>query len=250
MKYENIIISPHIDDAFFSLGGLLLKNKRKPQKVVDVFATSDYTISGRANVKDTTRMRRSEEAKNAKKVGAEVEFLPFSDAGSGNASKRTYAALKSRLKKYLGLGKRVFFPLGIGGHGDHVLVSKIGVELAQETGNRNVYFYEDLPYAVRTSRLFPIAGRLLGFKSRDAFPLINTKTNARHLEHAYVSFPCGSKLEMCRAYKSQINKKILVAISAYSRMLGSGIACRERIWRIKNRDYLESLLKRGTGTKK
>ncbi len=237
MKYENVIISPHIDDAFFSLGGLLIKCSSKPQKVVDVFSISDFTMRGRKGVKEVTAIRRKEEEKNAKEVGAKVDFLPFRD-GSADGSK-AYTEIYAAIKKYLKEGRRVFFPLGIGGHGDHVLLARIGIGLAKEEKGGNVYFYEDLPYAIKGTKLFSVMSGIVNTNGSKVFPVLNPRKSRGALEPEYISFSCARKIALCRTYESQTDWRILAAIRAHGRMLGNFVGCRERVWKVVDAEKLE-----------
>ena len=44
--------------------------------------------------------------------------------------------------------KRIFCPLGVGGHPDHLFVRQTGIDLWQSWNSKpELFFYEDLPYA-------------------------------------------------------------------------------------------------------
>ncbi len=229
MKYENIIISPHIDDAFFSLGGLLLRDMGEQQKIVNVFSVSDYTLSGRMDPKKVTKVRMEEERRNIKKIGADVDFLAFSNIGSAAHSRKTEAKIRTRLGRYIKEGRRIFFPLGIGGHGDHVLLARAGLEFAKLSGN--VYLYEDLPYAVRGTRLFQLIAGFVKVNGDDVFPVVNPREHRDALKEEYVKFSYERKLDLCKSYGSQVNWRILAATLGYGRMLGGLFGCRERVWK-------------------
>jgi LmbE family N-acetylglucosaminyl deacetylase len=242
MRYRNIIISPHIDDAFFSLGGLLLKDRGKRQKVVDIFSISGFHKLKLNDVKKVTQIRRREEMINAKRLGVDVDFLPFRDreeAKSGGEAKLAERIRRS-LARYVREGDRIFFPLAIGDHADHNLVSRIALGMLKSAGGR-IYFYEDLPYAMKTTLLWRFIRPFVNFRnSAPTFPLIDTRAHAADLECEYTPIDLNGKLDLCRAYESQTTIKILLSIIYYGLTLGS----RERVWRVKNYTYAESLLKR------
>lgn len=233
-KYKNIVISPHIDDAFFSLGGMLLRDMRHDQKIVDVFSISKFQMSSKKlSAKQVTEIRRKEEKANARKIRAKVDFLPFKDTSLRDEKydARIAGMIKKSLMKYSREGARIFFPLGIGGHGDHRLLAKIGMEIAQEGKRHNVYFYEDLPYAIKTTAIFSIAKmfRLAGRKQASA------SLNMNALKAQYVGISCLGKLKLCETYVSQTNKAILTSIAYYGLALGHFVSCKERVWKFDSR---------------
>ncbi len=251
-NYENIIVSPHIDDAVFSLGGLLSRDKDKKQKVVDVFSKSKYTLGSKADGRDVTEIRKEEERNALRKVGADVEFLDIADTSMRpDLRKGDIYKLEKKLTKYLGEGRHVYFPLAIGGHGDHVALSLVGIGLLAKTGSDNIYFYEDLPYAFKTTATFSAAKRFLSgnIASDSLYPLVNTQSDADKLESEMIDADYDSKLEMCRAYKSQVDWRIIAAVMGYGRMLGAVGGFRERIWRIRDRSYLNSILEKGSSSR-
>ena len=243
MKYKNVIISPHIDDAFFSLGGLLLKDRRERQLVVDIFSISSFHKLKLSREK-VTQIRKEEELSNAKRLGIDVDFLPFLDGRNDYDLPRLTASISQAIGKHVREGDRIFFPLAISEHMDHVVASLAGLQLAAE-GRKRVYFYEDLPYAIKTTSAFSLAQPFFKFRSNDrTFPLINTKTHRGDLAFEYVSYSPGAKFELCKAYESQTTSKILTAIFAYGLMLGQGVGFKERIWRLRSSAYAKMLLER------
>ncbi len=234
-KYRNIIISPHIDDAFLSLGGLLTRDKRTKQKVVDIFTITNFTLKGPGNPKQITILRKKEEKKNARKLGVEVDFLPFYDnpVRKGGEKEKLVERVKENLKPYLDQGERVFFPLGIGNHIDHVVTSKAALELLHETWNTNIYFYEDLPYAIKSTRIFSLLKPLLGEQAfaGPLHPLVNPSKISGALEPEYVKYSHSEKFELCKAYESQIDWRILDSVMVYGLIVGKMLGFKERFWK-------------------
>lgn len=77
-----VIFSPHIDDSFLSLGGLILNWRKKKERVqvIDVFSISNYTKSGLGERKEVTRQRKQEERNVQKFTDVHTTFLDFLDA--------------------------------------------------------------------------------------------------------------------------------------------------------------------------
>jgi hypothetical protein len=123
---------------------------------------------------------------------------------------------------------RIYAPLGIGNHVDHQLCYRAGVELARN--GREVFFYEDLPYAL-------IPGRATQRLDGVAEPLEIAAI-------ADVTEVWQSKVEAIMAYPSQLGvifeeyvgtgssrDDIDQATAAYSRTVGEGVLA-ERFWRL------------------
>lgn len=247
-RYQNIVISPHSDDAFFSLGGMLAKERRMPQKVVDVFSRSRYARKGWSTFSKMTPILKKNERENARKVGARVEFLDYEsgESRSGFDNPERAAQLYKRLKGYLNEGRRVFFPLAISSHGDHIILSLVGLRLLRDTGRENIYFYEDLPYAIKTTKPFMLVRPFLGasVNSEKLYPLIDTRRDVDWLESECINVDHDAKLELCKTYKSQIDWGIITSIIFYGRMLGALVGFKERVWKVSNPERARELLGR------
>lgn len=178
----HLYLSPHLDDAAFSVGALIHQQTRAGERVVVVtvcageppptealspFARSlheRWQTSG-----DAVAARRAEDRAALEVLGAEAMYLSVPDCiyrtdpvtGQNlypsreslfGALSPAEAPLVHRLADELrgvlaALGAtRVFAPLGIGGHVDHQLTR----QAAEGLGVALTYF-EDYPYAARTS---------------------------------------------------------------------------------------------------
>jgi Uncharacterized proteins, LmbE homologs len=149
-----VFISPHIDDAVWSCGGLLAsQGKGSPALVLYLFSESG---------KETSE-RKKEEEKAAALLGYDFRFCGLRDFRQRDWS----AVLSTRLhrpfdakkdgKTLEALGQtiseilssleyqHVYYPLGVGRHLDHQLCFQVG-STQQHSGQ--VHFYEDLPYAL------------------------------------------------------------------------------------------------------
>ncbi len=164
-----IIFSPHIDDAFLSLGGSILDWKEKGENilVVNVFSVSNYTQYGIGEAEEVTEERKKEEIKVQKKTGVSSVFLDFPEALlrgyemqkkepyypnklNKKAEKKWFPQIKEVLFSYFKEEEEVYFPLAIGNHVDHLLVREAGRSFLKKKEKKGtVWFYEDIPYAQR-----------------------------------------------------------------------------------------------------
>ncbi len=188
-KYHYIFFSPHFDDAVLSCGGLIARLKKRKVLVVTIFSdwqkgrlsfyASQYL--GFCNFKtpeDYFFFRRKEEARASKILGYDCLSLDFSEAifrfkkrfflnsffynntrqllGKINKEDQKIAdeiegRIKRTISKYADSGGKFYFPLGIGNHIDHQLISQIGRNLTDAYQNE-IYFFEDFPYVLNTKR--------------------------------------------------------------------------------------------------
>lgn len=185
----HIYLSPHLDDAVFSCGGLMaLQDARgEPISVLTVFAGDppDYRISplaaelharwGKAG--PPIAMRRTEDRLACARLGGSVVHLNYPDAiyRADEAGKPLYTSdndlfsppdpSESQLIKDLETSLReldfqhttVYCPLGYGGHVDHRLT-----RLAVERMGQSLYYYAEFPYAARGRSVPPELGEPSG----------------------------------------------------------------------------------------
>ena len=199
-----VAISPHLDDAAFSVGGLLAARAGAGDRVTIVtcftgnvaqpqgFALACQTDKGLAPDLDYMALRRQEDLAACAVIGATAIHLPFLEAphrryasapelfadrrmDDGVLGPMTYAldTLLGDLAPDLLLG-----PLAIGDHVDHWVVRD-----ALETIGRELLLWEDWPYARRASH------------GPEATPV---------LRHALSDSDRAARLAMCRAYESQL----------------------------------------------
>lgn len=170
-------LSPHYDDIALSCGGtatLLARHGLKPEIRVACgaepdpalpitnFATEQHRSWGLA-AGQAIRQRRREEAAAADLLGATSTSLSFPDAIYRGASYQSDAQLFGKVAASEAVlpaaiaaefhedaddqaTTRYYVPLGVGNHVDHQLCFAAGLDLAA-TG-WDVWFYEDLPYAL------------------------------------------------------------------------------------------------------
>jgi len=179
-KYERVIVlSPHLDDAALSCGGLLTAIKGKVSRLVVTIACGNPAPNpldscSEARKKPRARkghasptQRRGEDVDAMHSIDCDFVHLGFEDAiyrrspTSGNLiyrSARSKWSIPSRedagyieelyfvLKRLCQNMGRVLIvsPLGVGFHVDHTICAQVALRLA--TSPLDILFYEDFPY--------------------------------------------------------------------------------------------------------
>lgn len=185
----HLYLSPHLDDAVFSCGGLMAMQdaRGEPISVLTVFAGDppDYRISplaaelharwGKAG--PPIAMRRTEDRLACARLGASVVHLEYPDAiyradeaGRplytseedlfGNPDSSEAGLLEKLVESLIELGSQqatIYCPLGYGGHVDHRIA-----RLAAEKTGEPLYYYADFPYAARGRTVPPELGEPSG----------------------------------------------------------------------------------------
>lgn len=173
-----IYISPHLDDAIYSAGGLIYEQiqsgfpveiwtvmARIPEHdILSSFAKDIHREWGTSSTEETIKLRRAENEKAAAIVGAKNHYLDFVDSLYRIGHKRKARYLNSfspiheeedhlperiaeELSKLLEPGDHVVCPLALGGHVDHVIVRQ-----AVEKSVISPLFVADVPYIMGASR--------------------------------------------------------------------------------------------------
>ncbi|MDG6900508.1 MAG: PIG-L family deacetylase [Nitrososphaerota archaeon] len=239
-----VIVSPHVDDAFLSLGGLLSKKQFGTALVLNLFSQSKYAKPRYGDsVKEIGKERRREELINAAAVGCAVEFSGLPEAGlrgyqigadgkiwGDNPSRRDIEVAieaERRILDRIRDAKDVFFPLAIGRHVDHMIVSKIGIETAtRKNSGLNFHFYEDMPYAIHSPSR---AGYLdIGLSGHQMHPKM-------------LRFNPVTKFRLCSNYISQFNQYDALRIVLYGKQMRVLGGFNERIWSVNDYEYLGAL---------
>jgi LmbE family N-acetylglucosaminyl deacetylase len=182
---DHIYLSPHLDDAVLSCGGLLALQDRAGQRtlVATFFAASPdnaamtafsrelqdrWDRSAGMATTEPVALRRREDLAAVRRLNATAVHLPFLDCvyrtdprtGESLYSSETSifgdvhpveegweAALLDSLRDALGdWGDATFYaPATAGHHVDHILVRRLALTLLRQ--GQRVLFYEDYPYA-------------------------------------------------------------------------------------------------------
>ena len=232
-------LSPHYDDIALSCGGtatLLAEGGHCPEIVVVFGAESEPGVplspyaaamhrSWGFDATEVNARRRAEEQAASMVMGTTFRALPFRDAiyrGEAYLSDRDLFDTVSTSDRWLppsivsaaGLAEapdpasRVYAPLAVGRHVDHQVVFQAAVQLAK-TG-WEVWFYEDLPYALWN----------------DALPdrLATAEVDLARVASVDITATWGAKIDAILAYRSQLG-------AVFSSIGSSG-----------NRDEIDALL--------
>ena len=167
-----VAVSPHLDDAAFSCGGTLARLAREGWActVVTVFTASVPGPRGFALACQTDKgldpgvdymaLRRAEDTRALRALGARPEHLPFAEAphrgytsaadlfaGVHDDEPLDVAALTAELTRLTADADLVLAPQALGGHVDHLLVRGAVARL-----DAPVAWYRDTPYVLREPR--------------------------------------------------------------------------------------------------
>jgi LmbE family N-acetylglucosaminyl deacetylase len=260
---RHLFLSPHYDDIALSAGAtvnLLALNGVTPETLVIFGAAPDpaqmlspFAAAMHAgwglSAEDVVASRQAEERAAAAVIGARSSVLPFRDAiyrgdhylsnddlfGEPAAAE---GSLPAEIAAALDLGDepdgklRVYAPLAVGRHVDHQLVHRVGVDLA--TRGWDVWFYEDLPYALKPGALDE---RLLVVDREtplEPAALVPAETGWQAKIDAILNYP--SQLETIFVQYVGVGtsrEAISGALAAYASMIGDG-SLGERFWRVRH----------------
>jgi LmbE family N-acetylglucosaminyl deacetylase len=162
--YDEIYVSPHMDDAVYSCGGQIAQRRAAGARVLvlTVFGNGRDDDQGSGLFGDLALRKREERAAmdlldldhlllnlpdllvRKRGPGDLLRYaLPFAELGPSELQRDLQAAVLA-LGSWLSPGGKLFFPLGVGAHPDHRLVFEVGQSMADRS---DVWFYEDVPYA-------------------------------------------------------------------------------------------------------
>ena len=165
-----LVLSPHPDDAVWSIGGILPRVRRRCEAVVITVFDGDAPAAVKARLEETLEswrvvgsplLRRREDERALSRLGVRRLGLGFVDAalrtsGSGRFAYEDQRALfltdpeaeqglidrlAAALADYVEGSDVLAVPLGLGGHVDHRVVRG-----AAERLRRRAVYYEDFPY--------------------------------------------------------------------------------------------------------
>lgn len=183
-----IYISPHLDDAVFSAGGLIYEQTQMgiPVEIWTImsgvpdhielspFAKKIHHLWGTGTAEETIQIRRAENERAAISIGANTRYLNFIDSiyRLGANGQALYAnpctslhneetdlpyQIASEISKRLLPDDILVCPLALGGHIDHVVVRK-AVDLTEYSP----LFMADIPYLLNNHRT--LLWKTLGMK--------------------------------------------------------------------------------------
>lgn len=249
-----LVLSPHLDDAALSCGGVILAQTSAGERVrvLNIFAgIPDYThlsaYARRQHAKwgepaDPYAERRAEDARALQAAGIEVNNWDDLDAiyrppggpflytnhdevfGPIHAAEGDYSAdIAARLARYATPWPAVVWhaPLAVGGHVDHRLVRDAALALYHS--GHHVNFYEDFPYAATWQEVTEVL---------DDTPY--------HWQADLIPIDVTAKVDLIRGYESQLlavfgpDADIEEVVRGYARAVAPhGTGTYERVWRIQ-----------------
>lgn len=171
-----IFLSPHLDDAVISCGGLICAlGSQYDVEVWTLFASAPWagpysevarwlhSVSGGSTGRRLAWSRRREDKAATRKVGAGLRHWKWRDAAYRTGSNggflykdvvaATWDPLDEQLTQEIGARLRnelrdtdvLVVPLGVGNHVDHLIVRRA----AETTLHSRIVYYPDLPYAAK-----------------------------------------------------------------------------------------------------
>lgn len=201
-----IVISPHLDDAIFSIGHTI---RGLGAKVVTICAgipgngaqpTQFDQEAGFASAQEAVEARRAEDREAAELLGVEVIHLDCIDRMYGEAGPSLLGAVDEALSLEPGpwIG-----PLGLR-HPDHVAISA-AFRIGARARERDAFLYEDQPYAQRYPE-----------------ELAEALTKTWRTDTRIRSVEGNRKRKACGAYRSQLppDEEILYQPETIHRFLG------------------------------
>jgi LmbE family N-acetylglucosaminyl deacetylase len=255
---RHVFLSPHYDDIALSCGGtaaLLARAGRQPEVALifgdqpdpavplTEFAESLHRDWG-LDAEQVIAGRRAEEVAAGRILGTRDRFLPFRDAiyrgarytsndvlfGAPSADE---VELPGEIVAALGIGdgalatSRVYAPLAIGRHVDHQQAFAAGVLLARRGGD--VWFYEDLPYALSPGALQERPTAIDLALSPAAIVDVNATWTTKI--DAIMAYP--SQLATVFGYvgSGSSRNEIETVMRAFATAAGGGVTT-ERFWRV------------------
>ena len=220
MRARHVFLSPHMDDAVFSAGGLILDLKRRGEEVfiISIFTSfGDRPISkdaqrhilqsGYMRLSSFVAARNREDESVMRALDVPCVRLGFVDAGfrKNNLHSFVYPSFsrlfsgmyvpENELLRQIRRGlvallrptDTLYAPIGIGNHPDHVLVRSAAMTLSQSQ-----YFWTDQPYAHN---------------------LRNTHITTKAWKKAMTVVPDASKNHIAALYRSQFSRCFPLGIS-------------------------------------
>jgi len=254
-----VYLSPHLDDAVLSCGGLIYQQARHGIQplVITCFAgvPDDHALSAFAAEQhqrwgqstDPAEQRRREDATATAYLGAKYHHWSYLDCiyrrhpGSGEFLYASEAALFGEVcrEEYnliddlavrlstslLVEGAVIYAPLSVGHHVDHQLVSQAALRL--RSSGFQVQFYEDYPYAEGAQKL----GLALQQWASPPLPVVQTLSEE----------DLRGKIAAIRLYRSQLDvlfgseSSVATRVKSYALAVGGGHGYGERYWEGGNR---------------
>jgi LmbE family N-acetylglucosaminyl deacetylase len=179
-----IYLSPHLDDAVLSCGGLIFEQSRQglpveiwtilagnpPPGGLSEFASQTHALWGLTGGEETVAMRKAEDREACTRVGADPVHFDIPDCiyrrspegqvlypgtvitAPHPAERELPWRMAAALRSELGSQDRLVCPLALGGHVDHRLVRQAADSLQQP-----LLYYADVPYVLNNPEALALA---------------------------------------------------------------------------------------------
>jgi LmbE family N-acetylglucosaminyl deacetylase len=245
-RYDIVCLSPHLDDAVLSCGGMLASEVRRGARILVVTIMAGDAPDGElgplamalataSRLKPETAMerRRREDAESCRRMGVDFAHWRFRECvcrpgkkanewlyptvadvfGKVDPSDAELTTALVEAMRELPPAARTLAPLGVGGHVDHRVVRDAG----ERAFGRTVLYYEDFPYAQRFGAVWRTLGNPFAWRPETVV------LGEEDLQ---------SKIEAVRAHVSQTavmfhgDEGMVFMVRRYARRRGG-----ERIWR-------------------
>lgn len=230
MKPTVLYLSPHRDDIAYSLAGRILAGTDPAESGIAMTVFTKSTFAPYAEpglgMDEITALRRMEEERFCRALNLECAGLSFAEAPlrgyktvddlfvshSQAWNDPIIPSLLSEFRALVGRirPERVYAPLGIAGHVDH-LATRFAAQMAFEDACP-LLFYEDLPYV----------GELAGEALQSELELA---TRGLHPEMTPVGGWFPEKVRLLNGYASQVAEKDVQSVISYTNSIGG-----ERAW--------------------
>lgn len=221
-----LYISPHYDDAVGSCGARMSRDRIENEvSLITVFSEVKKPFSGYANMlheywnlKNPLTDRKIENISVCKFLKINNIMLGFFDAiyrtfnneyiypnqeaifsKVSPLDSKLVEKIKSRILSYITKEDLLYFPLGVGSHVDHIIVSEVGKILKSE--NYKVRFYLDFYY---TGVLPEMCESLNQVKIKFESNFVNDKIDAVKLYKSQVQMLYGDESKIVEYYNSKL----------------------------------------------
>lgn len=239
-----LVLSPHLDDAAFSLGPLLAQYAKSTRLIVatafskSVDSPSSFALAcqldkGLSANDNYMTIRKKEDTGWAQAMGVEVIHgeLPEAPHRGYNSATELFGPLLPELDVRKKLfewtlhllrfykPRALLSPLSIGNHVDHILVKETAEGL--NTTEASVYFYKELPYAgniknASTHHYYHGSHRMYDHPFAFSDESIETALNATKAYKTQIPFQFGDVNQMRIKLENSWGKKIsLYSLNKY-----------------------------------
>jgi LmbE family N-acetylglucosaminyl deacetylase len=251
----HLFLSPHMDDAVFSCGGLIyqLGQRGESVTVISVMAGDvppDVTLSPFIEEHfrrwglwpDPVPGRQAEDRRAVQRLGGGVRFGDLPDVlyrtdGRGSALCPDLKAMfgeidphdpvlaqMHQIAGWLDPAAVIYAPLGAGHHVDHQLVRSAVLNWLRTRPEVAVFFYEEYPYSAEGADAVQAARNSLG---EPTVPVV----------HSLSDEALEAKIQAIACYQSQISTfwdnvpEMAESVRQYAVQVGHG-RCAERLWQL------------------